>query len=185
MSFSSYELGELGFRAADSPRERNHCHVVREQAFNVVFACLCYCLLSLYDLKAPVEIKTGLPEGEPSFVNQINAINKELFTAIKREKDPRGKFVHILTNRPQNIYYVAVVTRPPSPDPKDFQDYVLKFASEAPMRSVDTFVTRAQELLAKDFHDALVAQLKNDIGFDAVGDMEDARKTFDRDDHGS
>lgn len=141
-------------------------------------------LLRLYDLKAPIDAKTGLTGGEPSFVKELNDINKSLFDAVKREKDPKGKFVQILTNKPQTVYYVAVVSRPPVADPKDFQDYVLKFASETQMRPVDTFATRAQELLARDFHPLLIAQLKNDLGFEPISDLDETRKTFDRDEHG-
>jgi hypothetical protein len=141
-------------------------------------------LLSLYDLKGPIDIKTGLSGGEPAFVKQLNDINKVLYESVKREKQPQGKFVQVLTNKPQNVYYVAVVTRVPTPDHKDFQDYVLKFASEAPMRSVDTFITRAQEMVAKDFHAALIGQLQKDLGF-VDENLAETRKSFDRDEQGS
>jgi hypothetical protein len=143
-------------------------------------------LLSLFDLKAPIEIKTGQAGGEPAFVKQLNDINKELFDAVKQRfpKDPQGKFVQVLTNKPQNIYYVAMVTRWPSADAKDFQDFVLRYASEAPMRPVDSFVTRAQELVAKDFHAELIQQLQQDVGYTAQTDLEETKKTFDREEHG-
>ena len=143
-------------------------------------------LLSLFDLKAPIEIKTGQAGGEPAFVKQLNDINKELFNAVKQRfpKDPQGKFVQVLTNKPQNVYYLAMVTRWPSPDAKDFQDFVLKYASEAPMRPVDSFVTRAQELVAKDFHAELIQQLQQDVGYTAQTDLEETKKTFDREEHG-
>jgi hypothetical protein len=141
-------------------------------------------LLNLYEPKSAIEIKTGLTGGEPAFVKQLNDINKSLFDAIKKEKDPKGKYVQVLTNKPQTIYYVACITRPPTADPKDFQDFVLKFASETPLRSVDTFVARAQELRAKEFHAALIAQLREDLGFSSTGELDETRKSFDRDDHG-
>jgi hypothetical protein len=144
-------------------------------------------LLNLYNLKAPIEIKTGQSGGEPAFVKELNDINKALFNQVKKEKDPQGRFVQILTNNPQTVYYVAVVTRVPQPDHKDFQDNVLRDAFEperAMMRPYNTFVTRAQELLAKDFHTLLVAQLQKDLGYQTMEEYEETRKTFDKDDHG-
>ncbi len=148
-------------------------------------------LLSLYHLKAPIEIKTGLASGEPTFVKELNDLNKSLFDAIKKEKDPQGKFVQVLTNKPQTVYYVAVVTRAPQASDKDFQDQVLKNAWEPQMleraetRPFDTFVTRAQELRATEFHTMLVAQLREDLGYQPADGFDEVRKTFDKDEHGS
>jgi hypothetical protein len=142
-------------------------------------------LLGLYDLKAPIEIKLNLTTGEPAFINQLNTINKSLFDATKRafKNDPQGHFVQVLTNQAQDVYYVAAITRPPTPDYRDFQGDVLRFASEQPERFVDSFMTRAQQMLAAEFHAKLVQQLKDELGFDLVD--SEAHKTFDKDEHGS
>jgi hypothetical protein len=141
-------------------------------------------LLALYDLKGPIEIKLPDAEkkGEPAFVKQLNDLNKALYDKVKREKNPQGQYVQVLTNKPQNTYYVAVVTRKPTADPKDFQDRVLRFASEAQFRFVDTFVNRAQAQMGEQFHKDLVAQMREKW----VSNIDDdARSKFDEGDHGS
>jgi hypothetical protein len=144
-------------------------------------------LLELYDLKAPIKIELGLPGGDPSFVKEVNDINKTLFDLVKKEnpKDPQGHFVQILVNKPHTVYYIAAVTSPPTPNPKDFQGDVLQFASEGQgQRFVDQFVTRAQQQLATDFHHSLIVQMRNDLGGWTPPD-EETRKTFDKEETGS
>jgi hypothetical protein len=127
-------------------------------------------LLSLYDLKAPIEIHSKLLEGgaEPTFVKMVNDLNKELFDKVKKEKEPKGLFVQVLTNKPQTVYYVAVVSRRPNPYDKAQRDdftSALKFASEATGLFVDTFAERAQQMLATSFHKQLVEQMKTELGY--------------------
>ncbi len=145
-------------------------------------------LLDLYDLKAPIEVKTktGLTTGEPSFVKELNDLNKSLFDAVKKEnpKAPQGKFVQILTNEPQSMYYVAVISSPPTANLKEFEGDVLQFAAINQFRFVDRFVTRAQQMLATDFHAAIVQQLCRDFNCEPPPPDSDVRKTFDKDDHG-
>jgi len=93
---------------------------------------------------------------EPAFVKELNDLNKALFDKAKKENKPHA-FVQVMTNKPQNIYYVAVVTLPPFADRNDFKESVIAFASEAQFqfRPVDSFMTRAQEILARQFHEQL------------------------------
>jgi hypothetical protein len=146
-------------------------------------------LLSLYDLKAPIEIQTKLLEGgaEPTYVKVLNDLNKELYDKVKKEKDPKGQFVQVLTNKPQTIYYVAVVSRRPNPYDKAQRDdfmSALRYASEQSGLYVDTFAERAQQMLATSFHKQLVDQMKAEFNYTGPTDAE-TRQSFDRDDHGS
>ncbi len=143
-------------------------------------------LLSLVQPKRPFEVKTGLPSGEPTFVKQLNDLNKSLYEALKKDKHARGKYVQVLTNKPETVYYVAVVTKLPFADPKDFQERVIAGASTGPgampFRFVDTFAERAQDLLAKEYRASLLAQIRQELGFTPPD--ESKRTTFDSSDHG-
>jgi hypothetical protein len=121
-------------------------------------------LLSLYDLKKPIEIKwRRTDQGMPAFLKEVNDLNQVLFEKAKKEKK-KGVFVQMLTNLPENTYYVAVVRRPPTADARDFAD-AIQWASESPFRAVDHFVPRAQVLLAKEFHSELLKQIQQKVGF--------------------
>lgn len=138
-------------------------------------------LLALYGLKQPIKMEMVHPEfGEPAFVKELNDLNKALFDKAKKENKPHA-FVQVLTNKPQNIYYVAVVTLPPFADRMDFKESVIAFASEAQFqfRPVDSFVTRAQEILAREFHAELLRQIGDEIGYKNNFDTKD-RLDFDK-----
>ena len=86
-----------------------------------------------------------------------------------------------MTNKPQNIYYVAFVTLPPFADHNDFKERVIAFASEAQFqfRPVDSFMTRAQEILARELHEQLLIQIREEIGYKNNFDTKD-RIDFDK-----
>jgi hypothetical protein len=134
-------------------------------------------MLTLYDPSKPIAIKSHRKEGMPAFTKTLNDFNEALFDKAKKE-DKKGVFVQVLTNLPQTIYYVAVVNRPPTAKPEDFSDAV-QWASESPFRSVDLFVTRAQVLLAKDFHARLLKQIQSEVVFRDNMEAKD-RDEFDK-----
>jgi hypothetical protein len=144
-------------------------------------------LLNLYNLKQPIDVKyKETKEGvEPSYVKQLNDLNKALFDTAKKEKNPQGKFVQVLTNKPQTVYYVAVVSRSPTADPKEFRDNVLEHAYYDPLhplaefRPYDAFMTRAQELIAQDLRVRILEQLKQELRFDITEEGQKTRETFD------
>jgi hypothetical protein len=143
-------------------------------------------LLNLYSLKQPVEIKTALKEGEsePAFVKQLNDLNKVLFDKVRKEKKPDGHFVQVLTNKPQSVYYVAAMTKLPAPDLRDFQESVVKWASQN-RAFVDTFAARGQEVVARDLHARLLQQLKDELGWSPPSDQNlKLIQDFNTSDHG-
>ena len=105
---------------------------------------------------------------------------------MKKENKTRaeGKFVQVLTNKSQNVYYVAVVSKAPTADMRDFEDRVVKYAMETRIFA-DRFMARAQEETAKEFHARLIAELKAPDALNySAGLDEKERAQFDASDHG-
>ncbi|GEM_PF-3204695 len=118
-------------------------------------------LLGLFDLKKPIE--TGYTE--------LDRINKALYDEIKRDKNPKGKFVQILTNQPRNAFYVAVVRDAPEPSHLDFNETVMQAFGH------DQFFDRSQVDAGKKMRDDLMQQLRRAHKLDAP--TEEVRKNFD------
>jgi len=124
-------------------------------------------LVNLYNLKEPVKVGN----------EQLDALNKELFELANKDKQPAGKFVQILTNKPRSIYYVAAVSKLPA-----MNLFQLKMAFQyapypQPGQEHDLFIQRAQETFARQQRASYIDNLKNLIGFEVKD--ENARKTFD------
>jgi len=126
-------------------------------------------LLALTNLEKPIH----------SDFKALDDLNKELFNVTKKlpEKERTGKFVQVLTNKPHTMFWVAAVVGMPGPDLRDFAD-AYKKAADFP---VDAFISLAQEDAAKQYQDALLQQLRRDMGFKIRAD-ETARKSFDTSD---
>ncbi len=119
-------------------------------------------LLGLYDLKKPIEI--GYPP--------LDEINKALYNAVAKEKEPQGKYVQILTNRPRTAFYIAAVTGPPDVNHFDF-DLAVKNAIH------DTLFLNAQAAAAKKLERDIIQQLRRIHKVEAP--TEEIRKSFDTD----
>ena len=144
-------------------------------------------LLALHDLKKAYEVKLNLEKGEPTFIKNLNDINKVLWDKVQAEpaKDRPGHYIQVLTNAPQSIYYVALIRPEKRPEAKreEFQDFVISYAyslGETPL--VDTFMANAQERLAREFHAQFLATLRDELGYTAPDEKQ--RTDFDAGDHG-
>lgn len=120
-------------------------------------------LLSLYDLKEPIKIG----------YDPLDNINKALYDEISKEKDPRGKFVQILTNQPRTAFYVAAVRDAPAPSHADFMQAVLQAFGH------DQLADRAQVEAGKRFREDLMRHLREIHEVEPPTD--DIRKSFDSD----
>lgn len=101
-------------------------------------------LLKLVKPESPFKIGTGT----------IDQLNQRLFNQAPK-KDPDGKYVQVLTNQPQSVYYVAVVTGSPRHSDLDFQ---LALAGESNpiimnrgMGLQNSLVQKAQDSYAKEY----------------------------------
>lgn len=119
-------------------------------------------LLGLYDLKKEIEI------GYPS----LDKINKSLYNEVSKEKNPKGKFVQILTNQPRNAFFVAVVKDAPEPSHIDFNMTVRDAFGH------DGFFDRSLTDAGKKMREDLMRQLR--LAHKADGPSEDVRKNFDQ-----
>jgi hypothetical protein len=127
-------------------------------------------LLRLPDLKKPIDSKN----------KEIDDLNKALFNATQKDKNPQNKYVQVLTNRPQTVFYVAVVSRPPSPERQDF----LRTVVNAPLSRhpfIDSFVAKAQDERATEFRQQLLEQMRNDLGYWSVDADNEERKSLEAD----
>jgi hypothetical protein len=126
-------------------------------------------LLALTNLQKPIQ----------SDYKQLDDLNKELFDVTKKlpEKERSGKFVQVLTNKPHTMFWVAAVVGMPGADMRDFAD-AYKKAAGFPR---DAFIVLAQEDAARQYQDALLQQLRRDMGYKIRAD-EAARKSFDTSD---
>ena len=118
-------------------------------------------ILELYDLKKPFE--TGNKE--------LDDINKKLFDEASKSKEPKGKYVQILTNKARTVYYVAAVRDAPFSSFTDF-----RMAAQDAFRPDQLFNT-GRTAAYKQFRELLTQQLRREHRFE-VTDTE-ARKTFD------
>jgi hypothetical protein len=121
-------------------------------------------IVNLYHLKEPIKVGN----------DPLDALNKELFEMASKDKNPAGKFVQVLTNKPRTVYYVASVSKLPALDRKQLRDAFLN----APFQQEhDLFLQRAQENFARQYRVEYVNNLKTLIGYNVVDDA--ARKQFD------
>ncbi|MCI0681239.1 MAG: SurA N-terminal domain-containing protein [Gemmataceae bacterium] len=118
-------------------------------------------LLGLYDLKEPIQIG----------YDPLDKLNKALYDEVSKEKDPRGKFVQVLTNQPRTAFYVAAVRDKPAADRKDFLQAALQAVGH------DQLFDRGQVEAAKKLRQDLMRQLRADHRLEIVN--EEARKRFD------
>lgn len=126
-------------------------------------------LLSLHDLKKPVEI------GEP----KLDEFNKALFEAGSKNLQNR-RIVQILTNKPRSFYYVAAITLAPGPSAQEFHS-VMRFAMEGQALNGiyrDYFFDHAYEQAGKRHREALMEQLKVQTDSKVLADEKD-RERFD------
>lgn len=109
----------------------------------------------------------------------LDDLNKELFEVIKKlpETERARKFVQVLTNKPHTMFWVAAVVGMPGADMRDFAE-AYKKAADFPR---DAFIALAQEDAARQYQDALLQQLRRDMGYKIRAD-EAARKSFDTSD---
>ena len=121
-------------------------------------------LLSLYDLKKPIEIGyTPLDE--------INKTPRTTRSARKRSR--KGKFVQMLTNQPRTVFYVASVRDVPAPNQADFVQALLQAFGH------DQLADRAQVEAAKQLRSSLCASSRELHKVEPPSD--EVRKSFDSD----
>ena len=125
-------------------------------------------LISLYELSEPIKIKNS----------ELDDINKELFDRVRKEENPRDRFVQILTNRPRSVFYVAYVSKVPEARKEDFvrslrgAPYPFDDFAMNPFRHRDHFVERVQQRFGNDFRRGIVGidALKTSMGFEVLND---------------
>ena len=121
-------------------------------------------LLTLTKLdKADKGLEGGLPG--------LDALNTELVKSKKLQQ------IQVLTNKPQNVFYVAVVTQALGASMDEFAE-VMKRARER-FGSSDLFLEIAQDDAGKDFRQALTAQLRLQMNRSIEADAETI-KSFDQ-----
>ena len=99
--------------------------------------------------------------------------NKNLQETYKKTPEGMGKKIQILTNRPQNTFYVAAVVAPPVAKMEDFiRGY--KDAS----RDLDTLIDIFQDDAAKEFRQAFLSNQRTAMEYQQDFTEED-RKSFD------
>ena len=82
-----------------------------------------------------------------------------------------------MTDKPQTTFYVAVVTDARGASMAEFAEAVKRARSQFGI-SLDTFVEMAQDAAAKDFRQALNAQLRQQMKVQVDADAETI-KSFD------
>lgn len=120
-------------------------------------------LLTLNDLKKP--IKQDIPE--------LDRLNEELFRDAEAKKLTTDRFVQVLTNKPRDMYYLAVVSLPSKQaNTIEFFSFVLTGAARMPP---DRLFDIAAERLGQEHYRELVRQLRKLHNVDVY----EAAKTFD------
>jgi hypothetical protein len=116
-------------------------------------------ILALRDLKEP--LKVGIAE--------LDKLNRSLFEATKGG----GKFIQVLANKPQTVFYVAALVRPAQASPYGFLD-AYRMAGGIPAHN--QFVERTQSEFARQFRQELMRQLRAAANMTEVS--AEARKEF-------
>jgi hypothetical protein len=122
-------------------------------------------LLTLTTMEKPVNIE----------YKALDDPNKKLFDSFK--KHPEGKKIQILTNLPQNTFYVAAVVVSPGPDMADFARAYRRATGgflEPLDGLIDTFQIDFGREFRQNFMDAQKEAMKYSKDF-----SEDERKSFD------
>lgn len=118
-------------------------------------------VLKLYELQKPLEIGYA----------PLDKINKALFDEMSKDKEPKGKYVQILTNQPRTVFYIAVLRGAPDVSP---------FGFNMAMRNIhDQFFDRARMDAAKKWREDLMDQLRKQHKLDPPSDQ--VRNSFDSD----
>ena len=112
-------------------------------------------------------------------VEKLDALNKELFEQYKAGiKNKTGqRLVQILTNSPQTVFYVAVVTSEPEADEKvtpeqlRIRDFAASYRDPS-----DTFVQESFDSQATSSYDVLRKALRDRLGWEV---KDENAKTFD------
>ena len=100
--------------------------------------------------------------------------NKKLYDAYKKTPEGMGKKVQILTNQPQNTFYVAAVVASPGAKMDDFAR-AYKHATGDPLDAlIDTF----QDDAAKQFQQSFMSAQRTAMDYQKKFEEED-QKNFD------
>jgi len=128
-------------------------------------------ILSLVDLKKPLEFK----------VPAIDNLNKQLYDqTVKQEKNPRGKFVQIIPNKPRTVYYVAAVG-PPHGQFLQFEMFATSLTMAAKGGHSPSSVTgRGMDQAQKQMNEAVLDQLRRTYRV-KIEATEKSRAQFDSD----
>lgn len=131
-------------------------------------------LLGLYDMSRPITITPKDAKGpEADVTRRLDALNKSLFDLTRKDKNPKGRYVQVLANRPLSQFYVAVVTKAPQPN---VFGYLMTLRMSGFGRQ-DPLLGRAQQAEETRIHNLWVNQLKTDFNFEDVS-TEEERKRF-------
>jgi hypothetical protein len=103
-------------------------------------------LLALNGLKEPIKIG----------VADIDNLNAALFAEAQKANRGPSKFVQILTNKPRDTFYIAVLNGPPTP--VGWRDLTTMLRGGASNR--DTLVNRAQAHRGEEFMQSFILQLR-------------------------
>lgn len=128
-------------------------------------------LLTMPDPKKAVEIGQS----------DLDNLNSNLYDVYKRTADKGGKvppqeYVQVLTNKPRNAYYVAVVTDPPIPSERKFVDSYGRSIGHGQ----DEVVHLGFQHAAGNVREAIVKQIRRDYHVEVPAGPDD-RKSFDQD----
>lgn len=120
-------------------------------------------------------------DGKDQTFKALDDLNKELFDITRKlpEKERAGKFVQVLTNKPHTAFWVAAVVAVPGADMNAFAE-AYKKATSLFGPPPDAFITLAQEETARQYRQALLQQLRDEMKLKIVGDKE--REAFDKGD---
>lgn len=105
-------------------------------------------LLSLNDIQKP--IKTDIPD--------LDRLNEDLFNEAKAKNLAGDRYVQILTNKPRDTFYVAVVQANRGANTNEFYLGVLPGAAQMQ----DLLFDRASEKIGEEHYRALKQQLRKD-----------------------
>jgi hypothetical protein len=124
---------------------------------------------------------TRLTKPIASDYKELDEVNQKLFKEIQKlpEKERENKYAQVLTNQPQSVFYVAVVTGSPGPNIVDFAT-AYEFAAHHDnfAMALDPLLTRFQTDEAKRFEEELIQQLRRQMHLSDLADAKE-QESFD------
>jgi len=129
-----------------------------------------------HDLAGQLLALTALEKSDKALqtgYSDLDNLNTELLKTKKVHQ------IQVLTNKPQNIFYVSVVTGAPGANMAEFAEALRGARSQRGFGPLDRFVEMAQHDAGKEFRKALTAQLQKQLKLEIEPAMEETIKSFD------